>query len=436
MFSGPGVQARSRLGGRLALRVAAGACILAFAGCVPTGADGGGVVRSVSHVAPGQVGLEVVRWQIQDDELRMESALRAHGVPAAALMDDVALRENGFLVWPVRRADLNALLRDMGGSYQDVRTWFGQAVAWRELATASTTGVMLEVDGVARERPGAIARLMVRSWPLPMEDGTRIAVLLVPQIVQDASQASLLRHGERLTGDVITSCAAELELDRDVAWVITCDPSKMVELRQSNPNAPSATPPPLPLPLPPEEIMADPPPALGAPPAPDSPASPAPPAAGSPASAPPALAPPPSPPPAHAEPRSPRPTPPVPPESAAPPPITPPSAPPPRPRARPPLDAPPLENPAPPSRKGFAAREGVLAALLATQDVSSETSPFPRRSTTQDATRVRVLPLGVLLLLAAQEGAGLPSRRTVLVLVPHLDGAPFPAAIPEAPMTP
>ncbi|MBL9141893.1 MAG: hypothetical protein JNK53_08505, partial [Phycisphaerae bacterium] len=159
-------------------------CVLALAGsalwlfgCVRTGVEGpggGAITRSESRVAPGQVGLEVVRWQIEDDENRLESALRKHTAATVASMDELALQKNGFVVWPVKRSQLDALLADMGGSYMDVRTWFGQVTSWREIAATQLDSAMLEIDGVARERPSALTRLMVRSWPLPMEDGTRI----------------------------------------------------------------------------------------------------------------------------------------------------------------------------------------------------------------------------------------------------------------------
>jgi hypothetical protein len=62
-----------------------------------------------------------------------------------------------------------------------------------------------------------------------MEDGTRIAVEIVPQVVTDELQASLVRNAGRLAGETIPSCAAGLELERDVAWIVTCDPGAFVE---------------------------------------------------------------------------------------------------------------------------------------------------------------------------------------------------------------
>ena len=198
----------------------------------------GTLTRARTRVAGGQNGLEVCQWQVVDDPWRIADALRAHAAPAVAGSDELALRRNGFVVSAVRADELEALQRDLGGSAQDVRTWMGTAPAWRELVASPLGDAMLEIDGVARERPGGTVRLMARSWPLPMEDGGRITVEAVPQVVTTALQASLVRNGERLAGEVIGSCAMELELDRDVAWVITCDPSGVVE-----PKTPDAPPP-------------------------------------------------------------------------------------------------------------------------------------------------------------------------------------------------
>ena len=213
------------------------ACAL-LAGCAGGGAGAakaseepieGRVVRARTTVAAGQTGLEVVTWQVTDDGRRVEDALRAHAEPAVAAADDLALRRNGFILCAVRADRMESLRAALGGSAMDIRTWLGTATTWRELISVATGNSMVEIDGVARERPGANARIMARTWPVPMEDGTRIEVEMVPQLVTGELQSSLVRNANRLAGDVVLSCASRLELQRGTAWVLTCDPAGFVE---------------------------------------------------------------------------------------------------------------------------------------------------------------------------------------------------------------
>lgn len=213
------------------------ACAL-LAGCAGGGAAAakaseepteGRVVRARTTVAAGQTGLEVITWQVTDDGRRVEDALRAHAEPAVAAADDLALRRNGFILCAVRADRMESLRAALGGSAMDIRTWLGTATTWRELISVATGNSMVEIDGVARERPGANARIMARTWPVPMEDGTRIEVEMVPQLVTGELQSSLVRNANRLAGDVVLSCASRLELQRGTAWVLTCDPAGFVE---------------------------------------------------------------------------------------------------------------------------------------------------------------------------------------------------------------
>lgn len=183
-----------------------------------------------SRLAPGQTGLEVRTWQVVDDGDRVQRALRDFAVPAVGRTDDLALRRNGFVLVPIEAERIDALRTALGGSAMDVRTWLGTATAWQEIVAGPVGPVLVEVDGVARERPGARLRLMARAWPLPMEDGTRISVSLVPQFApEDWREASLARNGDRLTGELVRTCLMDLELERGVAWALTCDPGGFLE---------------------------------------------------------------------------------------------------------------------------------------------------------------------------------------------------------------
>ena len=194
---------------------------------VPAPAAPAAVART--RIAPGQTGLEVITWQVTDEGRRVSDALLAHAAPAVARVDEIALRRNGLILWAVRADALDTLRDSLGGSPLDVHTWLGTATTWRELASVPTGDSLLEIDGIAKERRPAQARLMVRSWPVPMEDGTRVSVQLVPQLVTGAAEASLVRNGNRLAGEVIRSCTIDLELEPGVAWALTCDPGGFVE---------------------------------------------------------------------------------------------------------------------------------------------------------------------------------------------------------------
>jgi hypothetical protein len=220
-------------------RRACAAVLALAAGCAapgtsgPAGTDaaapGPRATGARTRIAPGQTGLEVITWQVTDDGRRFDDALVAHAAEVVATFDEMAVRRNGFVVWAVRADRLDALRDAMGGSPLDVHTWLGTATTWRELVAVPVPDALVEVDGVARERRGAQARLMARSWPVPMEDGTRIAVQAVPQVVTDAAEASLVRNANRLAGEVVRSCALDLELVSGVAWIISCDPGGYVE---------------------------------------------------------------------------------------------------------------------------------------------------------------------------------------------------------------
>ncbi len=470
----------------MAVAAALGAGTLGMPACTGTGAAGGArldagrgdgaVTRSKTRVAPGQNGLEVVTWQVTDDGERMAKALRAHGVPAVAAADELALRANGFLLWPVRASELDALMSDLGGSAMDMRTWMGAAPTWRELAVAQAGDALVEVNGIARERPGATVRLMARSWPVPMEDGGRIAVNLVPQIVMNANEASLVRNGERLAGELVRSCAMELEMDRDVAWVVTCDPSGIIELElpgMQGVDAPGTVPATSDggvTKAPPSEPAQD---GTGGPgadgataagPEPDAGGAPAsegaaaPEGTQAPASAPPApgSAPAPANPPVPAN--APAPAQAPPPANAAPardPAAVPPLAPAPRekvpPRPRKPIDSPPMEAPKRAPSTAAAHRALAFAALAMAQVPAPPASapvpvappppsgdpapPVERDPPKSGKMTPRVATLGAALLLASPERAGMPARRTLLILVPHLDAMPFPDDASTVPMT-
>ncbi len=224
---------------RSCVMLALGVAVPSWAGCaspppvqagpLPDGTSAALRGAARSSLAPGQTGLEVATWQVTDPDGRLARTLDAFGQPSIGAFDAMAIARNGLLVRAVDAARLDELREALGGSAMDVRAWLGTSPGWREVASARTPGMLVEVDGIAKERPGTVVRLAARTWPLPMEDGTRIGVELVPQLVPEDASASLARHGGRLVGQTIGSSVIELELERGKAWVVTCTADGYVE---------------------------------------------------------------------------------------------------------------------------------------------------------------------------------------------------------------
>jgi len=193
-----------------------------------SGAEGK-VLQSRTRIAPGQIGLEVLTWQITTDSDQFNQAMRTYAEPAVAAVDEIALRRNGYIHCAVKADAIDKFRDALGGSPLEMRTWLGTAPSWRELVNVPIGNAMVEVDGVAHDRRGTQAQLMARTWPVAMEDGMCIAVELVPQLATGTAQASRLHNANQLAGDVASSCRMAFELQRGAAWILTCDPGGFVE---------------------------------------------------------------------------------------------------------------------------------------------------------------------------------------------------------------
>ena len=187
------------------------------------------VVQSRTRIAPGQVGLEVLTWQISVDTEQFNQAIVTYGAPAVATADEVSLNANGLILRAVNANTLDSLRDALGGSALEMRTWLGTSTVWRPLVNVPIGSAMVEVDGIARERSSTQAQLMARTWPMLMEDGACIAVEMVPQLATGAAQASVLHNANQLAGDVVQSCHMSLELQRGTAWLLTCEANGFVE---------------------------------------------------------------------------------------------------------------------------------------------------------------------------------------------------------------
>ena len=74
------------------------------------------VVQSRTRIAPGQVGLEVLTWQISVDTEQFNQAIVTYGAPAVATADEVSLTANGLILRAVNAKMLDSLRDALGGS--------------------------------------------------------------------------------------------------------------------------------------------------------------------------------------------------------------------------------------------------------------------------------------------------------------------------------
>jgi hypothetical protein len=214
----------------IAGRLAASALLATLAGCATDGVEPSRVAGDVvarKLLASIDNGIEVRRWQVEDDAVRIDTALAAYADTDAIGTDDLAgLKRNGFRLFRIPIDDLDALLEDLGGAMLDMAGWHGQAYRWREIAgrPVEATACVVAIDGRIRRFDRGMVRLQLRGWTMPMEDGPHVYVELHAE------------HGPRRPGrsagmisrhptppERFASTRLDLLLDRGYAYLLTCD---------------------------------------------------------------------------------------------------------------------------------------------------------------------------------------------------------------------
>lgn len=170
-----------------------------------------------------RVGIEVRRWFVQADPVRLASAIAAFRDDAGGV-DPPPRPVDGLVIARGPSSDLPRLLESLGGSRTDLRIWHGQATDWRELEGASlAVPVVVMLDG----RPRAIAdgrlSLQLRGWSLPMEDGAACEVELGLRWRPARRAAVTLESREERPGQWVGKLARLEALGRDEVLVIAPD---------------------------------------------------------------------------------------------------------------------------------------------------------------------------------------------------------------------
>lgn len=191
--------------------------------------------RSRRLLLGSETGLEVREWIIEAGSsilARTMATYRAdHDARGEPIIDDALagrLRENGLRLVPVRLEDLPAIEAELGYATLNRRGWHGQLVDWTPLHGQRAGGPQQAVfiDGRARRFDRGAYRLTVRGWILPMEDGPRLNLQIVPEYhppQRDSLHHLLARatHDGTRQGEPITSITADLLIPPEYGLILT-----------------------------------------------------------------------------------------------------------------------------------------------------------------------------------------------------------------------
>jgi hypothetical protein len=194
------------------------------------------VERSRRLLLGSEVGLEVREWIIEADSATIARAMAGYRADAGEdesatiINEELAerLRLNGLRAVPVRLEDLPALESALGYATLNRRGWYGQLAEWMPLHGQRAGGPQqaLFINGRPQRFDRGEYRLMSRAWVLPMEDGPRLNLQLVPEY--HPPQRESLRHllaqpthdGTR-RGQPITSITLDLLIKPGYALILT-----------------------------------------------------------------------------------------------------------------------------------------------------------------------------------------------------------------------
>jgi hypothetical protein len=168
-------------------------------------------------------GLAVHRWIVEDEASVIAAALDRHSaVTAGAEPESPILARNGLRMVSVALSDVSALRRDLGGTKSEVEGWHGQITDWREVAAFPLGAERRAVAaaGSVRRLEGGRLVLLMRGWTVPMEDGPRFELQLVP-IHEREPENPLARIAGVASGEREPLFTADLLLEPDRAYVLT-----------------------------------------------------------------------------------------------------------------------------------------------------------------------------------------------------------------------
>ena len=133
-------------------------------------------------------GLIVDRWSLTEAGPLLDAVLAAvEPEDQESIAGTAAMQRNGFRVLIVGPQELELLRRTLGADGYRGRTWHGEAIGWRNLASRRLgRGTVLLLDGRARRMDDRTVALAARGYSIPTVENAAIHVELTPYLVESS----------------------------------------------------------------------------------------------------------------------------------------------------------------------------------------------------------------------------------------------------------
>lgn len=136
--------------------------------------DGTTLITSISlPVDDGSTdGIAVLQWQVFDNPTVIEAFFEKHQPTVIAAEQLKSLTANGIACAQLPLSDVANALRDLGGTYSNIRAWLGEATQWHQLAGLTVrSSIATVVSGTTRRLKEGSLQLLLRGWTVPLESG-------------------------------------------------------------------------------------------------------------------------------------------------------------------------------------------------------------------------------------------------------------------------
>ncbi|MDA0295032.1 MAG: hypothetical protein O3A19_06835 [Planctomycetota bacterium] len=226
-------------------------------------------------------GLMVDRWRLPEDGPRLDALLSAVSSNDSVLIPGAeAMQRDGFRVILLDGDQLEVLEKALGANSFAGRTWHGEAVGWRNIASRRLGGgTVVLLNGRARRVGNQVLAIGIRGYSIPTLDDAALQIEFAPYIVRKTLDPLGERSLGELRGEPLSQ-SIEWTLEPGQAMVIASIPhlrshpdTGLGDDRDSDQNAnqrnseattsappitpPTGTGPNAPLPLTPAEILLD-----------------------------------------------------------------------------------------------------------------------------------------------------------------------------------